>query len=452
MQKLSLQLYNNAQWHDAAEVCFYDTDAAGRVTISYTHAYLANCPSYDAIDCWACSVNAPVTINPADFARWPALFDDLLPAGKSRQWWLNYLDASRDDEFTQNLKLLANACASPIGNLRIKTEKDSQEVNQSQRFSIKDVVQLQYDFLEYANEQGAAVCGATGAGGVAPKLLLMVEECAKAASKSSKRVYIDGDFAGKPLNAKPYLTKFARNECTERDNQILKAEGSYYRSLNDVLADTTIATIDVDNMLTLEHEGQVSLWLPRFDVEIKEGLAHRVGVESIYSMLDAAAGSYQDHFEVIESIWTKIQPSTRMSSDEFIKQYVSRDLLNLVYGNSDNHGRNISFLKRESDICFAPIYDFAPMKADPEMVTRLFKWGANCEMAGKVNFIDVAQHLDAFCKPRVLIDFLNSLANKLLDLPNSLKTHGCPIEIIEFPAIGFKNTEARLKQMGLLYD
>lgn len=49
---------------------------------------------------------------------------------------------------------------------------------------------LQYNFLEYANEQGATVGGATGAGGVAPKLLLMLVK---------DKVYIDGDFAGKPL-------------------------------------------------------------------------------------------------------------------------------------------------------------------------------------------------------------------------------------------------------------
>jgi len=131
---------------------------------------------------------------------------------------------------------------------------------------------------------------------------------------------------------------------------------------------------------------------------------------------------------------------------------VSRDLLNIVFGNSDNHGRNVSFLKSEGDIQFAPIYDFAPMKADPEMITRLFKWGENCESSGLVNFQKVANQLSDFCPPVVLLSFLEELGARLTDLPNALEKQGCPEEIINFPSIGFHNTRARLTQMGVLRD
>lgn len=63
-----------------------------------------------------------------------------------------------------------------------------------------------------------------------------------------------------------------------------------------------------------------------------------------------------------------------MTAADFAKQYVARYLLNLVFGNADNYGRNISFLKIDGDIRLASIYDFAPMKAYPEIVIRLFKW------------------------------------------------------------------------------
>ncbi|GLR71301.1 hypothetical protein GCM10007852_22090 [Agaribacter marinus] len=131
--------------------------------------------------------------------------------------------------------------------------------------------------------------------------------------------------------------------------------------------------------------------------------------------------------------------------------YVTRDFLNHVFGNSDNHGRNISFLKFDGDIRFAPIYDFAPMKADPELVTRLFKWGNNCETGGQINFAKVAQSLSVFCDPEELVLFLKQLAEKLSDLPALLQHLNCPAEILNFPAIGFHNIKKKLAEMGV-YD
>lgn len=443
MPSVTLQLFNKGEWWDAATLSFASEQLSATASLSYFPEYIAAVASYDVKDCWACTVNAPISIIPTDYPHWPALLDDILPVGKSRDWWLQYLNVSRVDEFQQNYALLTNACMAPVGNLRIKESVPHQSSDGHQaRFSINDVIQLQHGFLEYANEQGAAVGGATGAAGVAPKLLLMLE---------GDEVYIDGDFAGKSLSAQPYLTKFARNNRTVRDNTILKAEGVYYKALSRVLAGTAIETIDVSKLKTLEHEGQVSLWLPRFDVRIENGLATRLGLESIYSIINAVPGSYHDHFSVIEKVWSRIKDASQMSSADFAKQYVVRDFLNLVFGNSDNHGRNISFLKFAGDIRFAPIYDFAPMKADPEMVTRLFKWQRNCEKSGQVNFAQVANELVDFCKPSELIDFLKQLALTLVDLPQLLEQLDCPKEILDFPAISFNNIKNKLAEMGV-YD
>ncbi|MDF2177938.1 HipA domain-containing protein [Aliiglaciecola sp. CAU 1673] len=440
MKRATLQLFNRGQWWDAAELLFDKEQMAAPVTLAYFPDYMANCLSYEAIDSWACSVNAPVSIIPVEYPNWPALLDDLLPVGKSKEWWLKHLNLSRSNEFSQNYALLIHACMAPVGNLRIKEAATQPTFKSDKRFSLQDVVTLQHDFLEYANEHGAAVGGATGAGGVAPKLLLMVEE---------EEVYIDGDFAGKPLTATPYLTKFARNTRSKRDNDILRAEGIFYQALAKILAGTNIESIDVSRMMTFDHDGQVSLWLPRFDIEIINTLASRLGLESVYSIINAEPGSYQDHFFVMEAVWQKISRCTPMTSAEFAKQYVARDFLNQVFGNSDNHGRNISFLKQEGKIRFAPIYDFAPMKADPEMVTRLFKWGRGCESSGTVRFNKVAQELATFCEPEELMSYLNMLAVKLLPLKALLNELGCPMDILEFPAIGFDYIAQKLDNMGV---
>jgi serine/threonine-protein kinase HipA len=444
MKILTLQLFNQGQWWNAATLSFSGDQLSASCSLCYEPEYIAAVANYDLKDCWACTVNAPISIIPKDYSKWPALLDDILPVGKSRDWWLKYLNVSRSNEFQQNYALLTHACMSPVGNLRIKESVPTETSRDPRRFHIEDVISLQYDFLEYANEQGAAVGGATGAGGVAPKLLLMLED---------DRVYIDGDFAGKPLTATAYLTKFARNKRTTRDNNILKAEGVFYQALTGLLQGTSVKTIEADKLRILEDKesGQVSLWLPRFDVRFENGVATKVGLESIYSIIDAEPGSYQEHFYVMKTVWRRIYSATQMTKSEFAKQYVVRDFLNLVFGNSDNHGRNISFLKLDGDIRFAPIYDFAPMKADEEGVTRLFKWGRNCELGGQVNFSNIAEQLSDFCEPDEMIRFLNQLADKLIDLPEQLAKLHCPDEILNFPAIGFSNIKNKLKEMGV-YD
>ncbi|MDT0593305.1 HipA domain-containing protein [Glaciecola petra] len=444
MRTVTLQLFNQGKWWDAATLSFSDEKLSSTCSLSYFPEYIKAVASYDVKDCWACSVNAPISIIPTDYPNWPALLDDILPVSKSREWWLKYLNLSHANDFQQNYGLLTNACMSPVGNIRIKESIPAITQNDIRRFSIDDVIKLQYDFLEYANEHGAAVGGATGAGGVAPKLLLMLED---------DKVFIDSDFAGKPVKATPYLTKFARNNRTALDNNILKAEGIFYQALTKVLQGTEVETIDVAKLKILKdtQSGQISLWLPRFDVGIKNGLATRFGLESIYSIINAEPGSFQDHFYVMETVWQKIESVTQMTPCEFAMQYVVRDFLNIVFGNSDNHGRNISFIKLQDDIQFAPIYDFAPMKADPEMVTRLFKWGKNCELGGRVNFLMVCEQLSGFCEQEKLILVLKQLASKLVDLPVLLEKLNCPEEILNFPSIGFKNIKSKLAAMGV-YD
>jgi serine/threonine-protein kinase HipA len=442
-QTMVVQLFVNGRWYDAADLCFTGDGLDGKVSLAYTSDFIQAVPAFGKRDQWACTLNAEVTLVPTEYSHWPALLDDLLPAGRSRLWWLKHLGIAWESEFNQNMGLLKHACIAPIGHLRIKQAIDQRSLQANdRRFPIQDVIAMQYEFLEYANTQGAAIGGATGAGGVAPKLLLMLEH---------DQVFIDADFAGKPLSATPYLVKFARNTRSPRDNQVLKAEGIYYQVLATALADLPISTINTQHLRIEEHEGQISLWLPRFDVAIEDGKAKRIGVESIYSIIDAGPGSAQNHFDVIERLWRRLSLVSKMTTVEFVQEYAARDLLNIVFGNSDNHGRNTAFLKLPDDVRFAPIYDFAPMKADPEIVTRLFKWGDNCEQAGDVDFVQVAKRLSHFCPPAQLLEFLQTLAKKLVAVPQLLLQHGCPPEILQFPAIGFDFLAQRLQKMGIYH-
>ncbi|WP_413731173.1 hypothetical protein [Sodalis sp. RH20] len=75
----------------------------------------------------------------------------------------------------QDSARLRSGVIAPVGNMRIKESLTDlpavKQINQI-RFTVQDVAERNTDFLEYAQQMGAAGGGATGAGGEAPKLLL----------------------------------------------------------------------------------------------------------------------------------------------------------------------------------------------------------------------------------------------------------------------------------------
>lgn len=439
---MHIQTFVNGRWYTAAKINFKPT---GTISFSYLPEYLANSHvAYDSRAEFAISVNAPVSAIESEYPRWPALFDDLLPVGKARTWWINNLGIQHREPEQINRLLLEHAVLAPIGNLRIKEAFESLPPQQTLTFEISQVAALEYDFLEFASSQGATVGGATGAHGVAPKLLLNVNKAGK--------VIIDPDFAGRPNQAQPYLVKFARNNRSVTDNNILRAEYSYYCVLNNLLRDTAIPTMNAEQiMLHIDPtSSQASLWLPRFDVYEADGALHRVGVESIYSILDVSAGASCNHFNVIHELLNRLNGLLNISQEQFVTEYVIRDMLNVIFGNSDNHGRNISFIKHNGVVTYAPIYDFAPMRADPEVITRLFKWGAPYEVGASINYPVIAQQLKQYVAPEKLMAQLNAIATKLLNLPEQLEIAGCPEQILQMPIMGFHYLEQRLTSMGLL--
>lgn len=134
----------------------------------------------------------------------------------------------------------------------------------------------------------------------------------------------------------------------------------------------------------------------------------------------------------------------------FVTEWVRRDLLNIIFGNSDNHGRNTAFVKAENQIMLSPVYDFAPMKADPEGIPRTLKWSLSCESGGDYNFNTIAQTLAEWIPPATLLDALHETAVQLIDLPERLAARGVPEQIMEMPAMGFRYIPDKLSRWGLL--
>lgn len=180
---------------------------------------------------------------------------DIAPAGASRRYWLEALDIKQESEEKQQFLLLKHAAISPIGNLRIKDAVPEQV--EVRLFDLDKAKDRQSDFLEYVNQSGAMVGGATGAGGEAPKLLLKRRE---------NQVWIDNQQQGQDQDVS-YLVKYPRGNYSPIDCDILRAEYHYYQELAQLGFDT----IDTTRMRLEEGKRYPSLWLPRFDIVQREG-------------------------------------------------------------------------------------------------------------------------------------------------------------------------------------
>lgn len=443
MKKLTIQALLDANWLDIAELKLLESKQ-GSASASELEYELDYAIQYlDRRDEHACSLSLPVQILiKHESNTWFGFLDDIVPSGAARRYWVNYLDLQRLTHAEQDSILLEKGGIAPVGNLRIKEALppiNPESTLHLRYFSKEDVAERNIDFLEYAQQMGAISGGATGAGGEAPKLLIRVSP--------EQKVWIDTYQENFDQPDQHYLVKFPRNKRSEIDCDILRAEYCYYQILNEL----GFNTIETTQMKLIEGTKYPSLWLPRFDTEWRNQQWHRHGLESVYSVLNKSSGSHLNHFEVIEDLCRLL---TRIDSDfdasQFICEWLQRDLLNIIFGNSDNHGRNTSFLKKSGKISLSPIYDFAPMKADPEVVIRSTTWGSPYEEGGEYRWAQITQKLAPWCDPNLSLGTLKALARNLVGLKQRLVDKGVPKQIIEMSALSFDYIEAKLKRWELL--
>lgn len=443
MKTLTVQLLIDDTWIDAATLTLPNpklgVSAASKLgyDLDYALKHLEN------IDLHACSLLLPIQLMiEHESPRWFCFLEDIMPSGAARRFWVNHLGLKGLPEGEQDVLLLEKGTIAPVGNMRIKEALpsfDARSTLKERRFTVKDVVDRDSDFLEYAQQMGAISGGATGAGGEAPKLLIRCSD--------SDEVWIDS-FQDQPENPDSYyLVKFPRNRRTSDDCDILRAEYHFYHEL----ANMGVETISTENMHLIEGERYPSLWLPRFDVVWQHGKWQRLGMESVYSIMNKPAGSYLGHFDVVRTLSSILSASTNdFNVEVFVREWVRRDLLNVAFGNSDNHGRNSAALKAKGSVWLAPVYDFAPMKADPEGVVRTTRWGSPFEEGGEFRWTLIAEQLADLCSEEILMQELRDTAVALVGLKARLQERGVPKRILDMPAIGFEYLEEKLKRWELL--
>ncbi|WP_350431908.1 HipA domain-containing protein [Shewanella sp. H8] len=449
LNELTVQAFIDNSWKDIAKITFpKNADYTyGATEVDYESSYAIDNLSAD--DHHAVSINHPVELffDDSEQKGWLKFIDDIIPSGSSRKYWLTQIDTEGMSANQQKFVLLAFGTISPIGNLRIKESIEAVNKVPTQYFSVSDVASRAADFLSYAQTRGAAAGGATGAGGEAPKLLLR--------RSKDDLVWIDTYQDNTNIDDMYYLVKFPRGNRRGINDAVLVAEYHYYHELTAM----GFSTIPVADMKLEKGENYHSLWLPRFDIETQaDGTTKRYGMESVYSMLKKPPATILDHGETIRELIDLITQSNTVKEkklsfdvEAFIIEWVRRDLLNIAFGNSDNHGRNTSFYKDDKGIRLTPIYDFAPMKADPDGIPRTTKWAAPAlELGGKFNFIEIAYSLSDLIDPQFLINELRTTGRQLVGLKQRLIDRGVPEQIVNLPTIGFDFLDEKLEGWGLL--
>lgn len=303
-----------------------------------------------AIHCRAVSSSLPVTTEPVEFDTWPPFLLDLFPQGAALKHIVDHYRIP--DQQANYWKILKRGRISPPGNLRVRFDRDEGPIQErTPGFSRAEVLENKADFLEYMIQQGAPVSGTTGPGGASPKFILREDD--------SGRFHADGVLPDAQTR-KCWLIKFPRGR-TGRDRDILKCEESFMRIAGQV----GLATHESE----IEWESDC-LFVPRFDREISGGAVGYLGMESFYSLVgEAGFGSRLWH----ETYVRAIRDFSSFPENDIL-EYIMRDFLSIMMGNTDNHGRNQSLLKSDEWSKLAPLYDFAPMKADPEGIARNSRW------------------------------------------------------------------------------
>ncbi|XQU08654.1 HipA domain-containing protein [Halomonas sp. LY9] len=162
-----------------------------------------------------------------------------------------------------------------------------------------------------------------------------------------------------------------------------------------------------------------------------------------FAVIEALVGLLSQQFRVRE-------PGGHFDTASFVSEWVKRDLLNIAFANSDNHGRNTALLKTPQGIWWAPVYDFAPMKADPEGIVRTTTWGTPFEEGREFNWPAIAEHLSVYIPPEQLMTELKALGSQLVGLKERLAARGVPDALLASRAVGFDYLDTKLQRWGLL--
>lgn len=416
----TLEIYRGGAWQPAAVLTPADEQAGlgGACRFEYLDAYAADYAGLGTSAAAGLSCRYPADFQQYRLDHWPPFVLDLLPSGYGRRQWLEQLDLQ--DGPAADWPLFLRGTAYPPGNIRVAeavaaknpstltptASGDVVPMKDHPGFERADVIARNEAFVEYAFQHGIHAAGASDVQGVAPKLLL--------ARDHRDAWHAEGRLADEDVQSH-WLVKRPRGDRAA-DRKVLRNEAAYMRVAKH---------LGLKVYAELEWE-EDNLFVPRFDRRVRDGNVERYGMESLYSASGVAEyGARVSH----ETLCNAIEAYCTEPEAELI-EYVKRDIVNVVLGNKDNHGRNTAFLRYETGIVkLAPLFDFAPMYLDPEGIARVCRWSGNAENAGDPEWAAVVGLFPG--KEKTLRAALREFGHRLRRLPDIMRGSGVDDDIIE---------------------
>lgn len=350
-----IEIFKGGQWVRAASIQAFGND---RCRVEYVPEYIfGDNPEPLSLNFpVAFSVNRPDADGVVDRAAPPFLYD-LVPQGRGRRYLINKLGLSDSDDLV--LPLLLKGAFNAIGCLRIdeavmfyqgEAVRDSVKTG-GNGFQIRDIVTKSDEFLEHLSLHAMLSAGATGVQGMAPKFLLTQN---RGGEWFADLALPDDDAA------KHWIVKLPRGR-QRADLVVHRNEAAYMR-----VAQACGLRVHDEPIL----HGEM-LFIPRFDRLVGETGLQRLHQESLASAAGLRGfGVHTTQNDLLRAV-------RRHATDPLAEtiEFLKRDVLNFALRNTDNHARNTALQRLPAgSVQLTPLFDFAPMFLDPEIVPRSVHW------------------------------------------------------------------------------
>lgn len=412
----TVELHRDGAWHAAAELIELGPD---RCRFDYLPEYV-----FGTTDPWPVAHGLPLGLEPDRYVEGPtgkeadrtppAFVYDLVPQGKGRKYLLERLKLTDSDNLV--LPLVLAGAFNPIGCVRLSTALDffaaeaaaNPDPASVQGFSMDDVLKRSEGFLNHLSLHAMLASGTTGVQGVAPKFLLTTD--------------VDGrwfaDMAVPDTRAaEHWLVKLPRGKADD-DRAVLRNEAGYLR----LAQRCGLRTIAEPHL-----HGEI-LFVRRFDREVIDGTLHRLHQESLASVCGLRGFGILRSQQLLLSGLRQAVDDPLTETIEFIK----RDVLNQAMRNTDNHARNTAVQRlRDGRVQLTPVFDFAPMYLDSEVIARGCHWR---DVAGSVQqtWLEIIESLDVDDRERgVIAHELVEFAGVVAEIPRMAMDCGIEARVLE---------------------
>ena len=347
------QIFHQNAWHDCATLTLLEP-AGGNPRTPALFEYELDYAFED--DIAPVSLCYPVKAEMQKLAQWPAFIFDLISQGSGRKYLLGQLQLA--DGPAADFALMCAGAFNPIGRIRIAEAVQYYHRHLARHdtgqlaggFTLDDIIGRGDGFNERMLIHSMLAAGSLGVQGAAPKYLLTTDH--------DGLWHADGALSDERAAAH-FIVKRPRGSSPS-DAKVLKNEAAY---------------MNVARAMGLRTAGQLryqddTLFIPRFDRQIKQGKVLRLHQESAASLagivgFDARPGQ----FELLQAVRNVVSDTTT-ETIEFLK----RDVLNLAMRNTDNHARNTAVQVCDDEVRLTPLFDFAPMYLDPDGIPRAARW------------------------------------------------------------------------------